>query len=101
MLTEFLGNDIMKDNLLKVVTNIGPPRNSPKQGELCFQITSISQRYVSAWEIIDKVYQQVGCKNLTVGVIQPELETILMGPGWKKEKKSNGRRRNWIPFMFQ
>ena len=89
MLTELLGNDIMKENLFKVVTNLGPPKESPEQGELYFQNTSISQRYVSAWEIIDKVYDKVKGKNLTVGAVLQELE---------EEPKKGGK--SWWSKLF-
>ena len=82
MLTELLSSGIMKENLLKVVTNLGPPKASPEQRELCFQITPIAQRYLSAWEIIDKVYDNVKGKNLTVGAVLLELE---------KESKKGGK----------
>jgi len=98
MLTELLGNDVLKENLFQVVTILGPHRDSSEQGELCFQnAREISQRKDSAWAIIDEVYQKVERNNLTVGVVQLALETI-----WKSlvSKKSNGRGRSW-PFSFK
>ena len=104
MLTELLGNDATKENLLEVLTILGPfSGRSPEQGELRFRKTpEISQRNKSAWEIIDKVYEKVGCKNLTVGVVQPGLETISKrGLESKKVGKSNGRVRNWFSSLFR
>ena len=94
MLAELLGNDVMKENLLQVVTILGPlpSGDSSTQGESYFQYTPIiSQRNESAWKIINKVYQQVGCKDLTVGAVQPGLEiTWKRSPESKKGGKSNG-----------
>ena len=98
-----LGNEVLKKNLLQVVTILGPSSGgSSEQGELYIQYTpELSQRNDSAWEIIDEVYREVECKNLTVGVVQPELETIWKSlPGSKKGGKSNGCGRNWLSFLF-
>ena len=102
MLMGLLGNEVLKENLLQVVTILGPSSGgSSEQGELYFQYTpEISQRNDSAWEIIDKVYREVECKNLTVGVVQPELETIWQSLGSKKGGKLNGRSRSWFSFLF-
>lgn len=103
MLTELLGNDVMKENLLQVVTILGPSSgDSSEQGELCFQNTpDISERNVSAWKIIDKVYQKVECKNLTVGVVQPGFETAWRGIESKKGGKLNSRAWSWFSFLFR
>ena len=102
MLTGLLGNEVLKENLLQVVTILGPSSGgSSEQAELYFQNTpEISQRNDSAWAIIDKVYREVECKNLTVGVVHPELETIWKSLGSKKGGKSNGRGRSWFSFLF-
>ena len=93
MLTELLRYDILKENLLTVVTNLGPPKDSPEQGELCFQITPIDQRHLSAWKIIDKVYDKAKGKNLTVdAVLQLLLELV-------KETKKGRKFPRW-PFFF-
>ena len=89
MLTELLSNVIMKENLLKVVTKLGPSKDSPEQGELYFQITPIAQRYLSAWKIIDIVYDKVKGKNLTVDAVLHELE---------KESKKEGKP--WWSKLF-
>ena len=86
---KLLGNDIIKENLLKVVTYLGPLKDSPEQRELCIQIASLSQRFVSAWEIIDKVYDKVKGKNLTVGAVLLELE---------KEPKKGGE--SWFSKLL-
>jgi hypothetical protein len=102
MIKELLGNDVLKENLLHVVTILGPSsRGSSEQGELYFQKTlQISQRNDTAWKIIDKVYQKVECKNLTVGVIQPELEATWKSLESKKGGESNGRGWSWFFSLF-
>lgn len=104
MLTELLGNDIMKEYLLEVLTILGPfSGGSSDQGKLRFRNTpEISQGNKSAWEIIDKVYQKVGCKNLTVSDVQPGLETLgKRGLEWRKVGKSNGRNQRWFSDLFR
>ena len=102
MLTELLGNAIMRDNLLKVVTKLGPSKDSPEQGELYFEITPIDQRYLSAWEIIDKVYDKVKGKNLTVDAVLHELEKESKKggkPWWSKLfSKLNTSSKTWNTF---
>ena len=101
MLTELLGNDILKENLLQVVTILGP--GSSEQGESCFKNTpEILQRNISAWKIIDEVYQQVECNNLTVASAQHGLETTWKSLESKKGGKSSSRgwtRRFSLKFL--
>jgi len=106
MLTELLGNDVLKENLFQVVTTLGPPSGgSSEQGDLHFQNTpEISQRNDTAWTIIDKVYQRVECNNLTVGVVQLEFEATWKSLESKKlegGKLANGRGRSWPKVSFK
>lgn len=105
VLTDLLVNDVTKENLLEVFTIHGQSSGgSSEQGKLCFQITpgkEISQQSESAWEIIDKVYKKVGCKKLTVGVVQPGLETAWKrGLESKKVGESDGRAWSWFSSLF-
>ena len=86
MLPELLGNDIMKENLLKVVTIFGPAKDSskPEQGELYFRNNPISERYVSAWQIIGKVYDKVKGKKLTISAFLLELEKGSKESWWSE-----------------
>lgn len=104
VLTELLGNDVLKENLLHVVTILGPSSGDSFgwQGGSYFRNTpEISKRNVSAWKIIDKVYEEVRGRNLTVGHVQPGLETLWKGLEPKKGGKSNGRVRSWFSFLFR
>lgn len=101
MLTQLLSNDVLKEGLFQVVTNLGPPSgDSSEQGEICFQYTrDIPPRNVIAWKIIDEVYQDVECKNLTVDVVQLQLENIGKSLASKEGRKSDGGGRSWKSFM--
>lgn len=96
MITKLLANDVLKECLLRVVTIVpgSCSRGSSEHEELCFDYTrasKLSRRNISAWAIIDKVYQQVECKDLIVDVVAPELETTAWkGLGSKKKGKSRG-----------
>ena len=104
LLAEFLDNDVLKGCILQVITidRFDPSprsRGRSEQGESCFHYTNnskLSQRNIAAWTIIDKVYQQVECKDLKVDVVGPELTTTA----WKRFGSKRGKSKGHLFFSL-